>query len=119
MTGYLTCKDGYKGDSFNLVIPNLEILSVFRKSFIEQFKRANTKYTTSVFEFYNALQNGDAASVKEFFESYLKTYASVRNANARRGKKKISIKVFSLVCLCLKEIGEPKLSLNMEMAMQI
>lgn len=87
MTGYLTCKDGYKGDSFNLVIPNLEILSVFRKSFIEQFKRANTKYTTSVFEFYNALQNGDAASVKEFFESYLKTYASVRNANARRGKK--------------------------------
>lgn len=66
MTGYLTCKDGYKGDSFNLVIPNLEILSVFRKSFIEQFKRANTKYTTSVFEFYNALQNGDAASVKEF-----------------------------------------------------
>lgn len=38
MTGYLTGKDGYENDTFNLVVPNLEILSVFQTCYNNRLK---------------------------------------------------------------------------------
>lgn len=102
MTGYLTCKNGYDDNTYNLSVPNLEIRSVIQEIFIDRFKNANTIYTNSVLDFYNALQEGDVACVKEFFCEYLKNYVSIRNANARAGKKEKFYQGLFLGMLILK-----------------
>lgn len=87
MTGYLTCRSGYYGNEFDLVIPNKEIASIVEDTIIAKFDRANNDGARRLARFCNALQDGEPDVVEAIFNEYLKNSISINDTRVRDGKK--------------------------------
>src|SRR5699024_7406514 len=74
MTGYLTRQEPADGDRYKLVIPNLEIRSIFIRQIMAMFKKEVAKDGKLLESFCNALEQGNAAAVEKFFSYYSKKY---------------------------------------------
>ena len=58
-TGYLTSKEAVGEDVYSLVIPNLEIRTIFVEQVMEWFQEEARKDTPMLDEFCQAIANGD------------------------------------------------------------
>lgn len=87
MTGYLTRQESADGDRYKLVIPNLEIRSIFIRQIMAMFKKEVAKDGKLLESFCNALEQGNAAEVEKFFSSYLKKSISIRDTFVQKTLK--------------------------------
>lgn len=87
MTGYLTRQEPADGDRYKLVIPNLEIRSIFIRQIMAMFKKEVAKDGKLLESFCNALEQGNAAEVEKFFSSYLKKSISIRDTFVQKTLK--------------------------------
>ena len=87
MTGYLTRQEPADGDRYKLVIPNLEIRSIFIRQIMAMFKKEVAKDGKLLESFCNALEQGNAAEVEKLFSSYLKKSISIRNTFVQKTLK--------------------------------
>lgn len=87
MTGYLTRQEPADGDRYKLVIPNLEIRSIFIRQIMAMFKKEVAKDGKLLESFCNALEQGNAAEVEKLFSSYLKKSISIRDTFVQKTLK--------------------------------
>ena len=87
MTGYLTKQEPADGDRYKLVIPNLEIRSIFIRQIMAMFKKEVAKDGKLLESFCNALEQGNAAEVEKLFSSYLKKSISIRDTFVQKTLK--------------------------------
>lgn len=87
MTGYLTRQEPADGDRYKLVIPNLEIRSIFIRQIMAMFKKEVSKDGKLLESFCNALEQGNAAEVEKLFSSYLKKSISIRDTFVQKTLK--------------------------------
>lgn len=87
MTGYLTRQESADGDRYKLVIPNLEIRSIFIRQIMAMFKKEVAKDGKLLESFCNALEQGNAAEVEKLFSSYLKKSISIRDTFVQKTLK--------------------------------
>lgn len=87
MTGYLTRQEPADGDRYKLVIPNLEIRSIFIRQIMAMFKKEVSKDGKLLESFCNALEQGNAAEVEKLFSSYLKKSISTRDTFVQKTLK--------------------------------
>ena len=87
MTGYLTTQEPADGDRYKLVIPNLEIRSIFIRQIMAMFKKEVSKDGKLLESFCNALEQGNAAEVEKLFSSYLKKSISIRDTFVQKTLK--------------------------------
>lgn len=87
MTGYLTRREPADGDRYKLVIPNLEIRSIFIRQIMAMFKKEVAKDGKLLESFCNALEQGNAAEVEKLFSSYLKKSISIRDTFVQKTLK--------------------------------
>lgn len=87
MTGYLTRQEPADGDRYKLVIPNLEIRSIFIRQIMSMFKKEVAKDGKLLESFCNALEQGNAAEVEKLFSSYLKKSISIRDTFVQKTLK--------------------------------
>lgn len=87
MTGYLTRQESANGDRYKLVIPNLEIRSIFIRQIMAMFKKEVAKDGKLLESFCNALEQGNAAEVEKLFSSYLKKSISIRDTFVQKTLK--------------------------------
>lgn len=87
MTGYLTRQEPADGDRYKLVIPNLEIRSIFIRQIMAMFKKEVSKDEKLLESFCNALEQGNAAEVEKLFSSYLKKSISIRDTFVQKTLK--------------------------------
>lgn len=86
-TGYLTSKEAVGEDVYSLVIPNLEIRTIFVEQVMEWFQEEARKDTPMLDEFCQAFANGDGGNVERLFTAYLKKTISIRDTSVRKAKK--------------------------------
>lgn len=86
-TGYLTQRGKPDGDNFRLVIPNVEIRKIFTSQIMELFKESVPKNGEALRNFCQALRNGDAKSVENLLEEYLRKTISIRDTFVKRQMK--------------------------------
>lgn len=86
-TGYLTTRGESEGSRFPLVIPNLEIRSIFTDQIMELFKENVKKDGASMEGLCRAFLLGDAADAQVRFTGYLKKTISIRDTFARKDLK--------------------------------
>lgn len=86
-TGYLTIQGKPDGNMFQLVIPNMEIRSLFTGQIMKLFRENTRKDGDAVNRFCEALKSGDAASVEKQFTDYLKKTISIRDTFVRKPTK--------------------------------
>lgn len=87
MTGYLTRQESADGDRYKLVIPNLEIRSIFIRQIMAMFKKEVAKDGKLLESFCNALEQGNASEVEKLFSSYLKKSISIRDTFVQKTLK--------------------------------
>ena len=87
MTGYLTRQEPADGDRYKLVIPNLEVRSIFIRQIMAMFKKEVAKDGKLLESFCNALEQGNAAEVEKLFSSYLKKSISIRDTFVQKTLK--------------------------------
>ena len=87
MTGYLTQRGITKDGRYKLVIPNMEIRSIFIRQIISLFKEDVAKDGELLKNFCDALQTGNASKVQRLFQSYMKKTISIRDTFVRRPTK--------------------------------
>lgn len=87
MTGYLTRQEPADGDRYKLVIPNLEIRSIFIRQIMAMFKKEVAKDGKLLESFCNALEQGNTAEVEKLFSSYLKKSISIRDTFVQKTLK--------------------------------
>ena len=86
-TGYLTVREKIEGDTFCLIIPNLEIRQIFVKQIMEWFREEAVQDTSRLDDFCDAFAAGDAPAVESAFNAYLARTISIRDTGARRDRK--------------------------------
>ncbi len=86
-TGYLTKQGKPDGNMFQLVIPNMEIRSLFTGQIMKLFRENTRKDGDAVNRFCEALKSGDAAGVEKQFTDYLKKTISIRDTFVRKPTK--------------------------------
>ena len=86
-TGYLTQRGKAMSDTFQLVIPNMEIRKIFTRKIIELFKENVCKDGETLNIFCKVLKNGDARGVEKQFTEYLKKTISIRDTFVRKQTK--------------------------------
>ena len=102
-TGYLTQRGKAMSDTFQLVIPNMEIRKIFTRKIIELFKENVCKDGETLNIFCKALKNGDARGVERQFTEYLKKTISIRNTFVRKQTKENFYRGILLEILGFKE----------------
>ncbi len=102
-TGYLTQRGRTDGNLFRLVIPNLEIRNIFTTQIMSWFKENAAKDGKTLNLFCEALKQGNAEKVEEYFTGYLKKTISIRDTFVRKDLKENFFHGILLGILGLKE----------------
>ena len=71
-TGYLTQRGRAEGNTFQLVIPNMEIRNIYTSQIMNWFKENVAKDGETLEILCDALYQGNAGKVEEYFTAYLK-----------------------------------------------
>jgi len=87
MTGYLTVKERVSAKKYRLAIPNAEIRDLFFIHISEWFKEKVRKNPDELEYFCDAIIAGDSEAVQRMLTTYLRKTISVRDYNAKDGKK--------------------------------
>ncbi len=82
-TGYLTQQEYTDSDTLPLVIPNMEIRSIFTSQVMEFFQENARKDSVSLGAFCQAFQDGDAEEIERHLRQYLEQAIGLRD-NAQR-----------------------------------
>lgn len=86
-TGYLTQRGKTEDGKYLLAIPNLEVQKIFEIQIMEWFEESARQEPERLKDFCRAFLEGNAASVEEQFNAWLKQTISIRDTAARRDKK--------------------------------
>ena len=86
-TGYLTQRGKPEGKKLQLVIPNLEIRSIFEEQVMEWFRESVQRDGMALAEFCEVLKDGNAAGVEKKFSSYLRKTISIRDTFVKNRKE--------------------------------
>lgn len=87
-TGYLTTKRKIDARLFELTIPNREVHEIFVAQVQEWFEESVARGKPGrLKEFTKALKRGEARTVQELFNTYLKETISIRDSFSRKEKK--------------------------------
>ena len=102
-TGYLTQRGRAEDNVFHLVIPNLEIRKIYTFQIMSWFKENAARDGKFLNLFCDALQQGNAEKVEEYFTAYLKKTISIRDTFVRKELKENFFHGILLGILGLKE----------------
>lgn len=102
-TGYLTQRGRADGNTFRLVIPNMEIRNIYTSQIMSWLKENVAKDGESLGFLCDALQEGNAPKVEEYFTAYLKKTISIRDTFARKNLKENFFHGILLGILGMKE----------------
>ena len=86
-TGYLTQRGRAAGDTFQLVIPNMEIRKIFTAQIMEFFKENVPKNGVLLNTFCEALRNGETETIEKCLCDYLRRTISIRDTFVRKKMK--------------------------------
>ena len=86
-TGYLTQNGNPEEDVYDLVIPNLEIRSIFVKQIREWFDEETVRDGGVLNAFCLAFKEGDAQTIEKMFQAYLMKTISIRDTNVQKNRK--------------------------------
>lgn len=86
-TGYLTQRGKTEDGKYLLAIPNLEVQKIFEIQIMEWFEESARQEPERLKDFCRAFLEGNAASVEEQFNAWLKQTISIRDTAAHRDKK--------------------------------
>lgn len=87
MTGYLTYHGKPENNRFCLAIPNLEIRNIFTTQIMEYFRKNVQADGKTLKSFCDALEQGDAETVEEILQLYLKKTISIRDTFVQKQMK--------------------------------
>lgn len=87
MTGYLTYHGKPENNRFCLAIPNLEIRNIFTTQIMEYFRKNLQADGKTLKSFCDALEQGDAETVEEILQQYLKKTISIRDTFVQKQMK--------------------------------
>lgn len=87
MTGYLTYHGKTENNRFCLAIPNLEIRNIFTTQIMEYFRKNVQADGKTLKSFCDALEQGDAETVEEILQQYLKKTISIRDTFVQKQMK--------------------------------
>lgn len=87
MTGYLTYHGKPENNRFCLAIPNLEIRNIFTTQIMEYFQKNVQADGKTLKSFCDALEQGDAETVEEILQQYLKKTISIRDTFVQKQMK--------------------------------
>ncbi len=87
MTGYLTPIKQNPDGSLELVIPNEEVKTITKEQISRWFSEKIVSDYSSLEQFYDALEKGDVRFVERFLNGNLSRSISIRDSQAREGKK--------------------------------
>lgn len=87
MTGYLTYHGKTENNRFCLAIPNLEIRNIFTTQIMEYFRKNVQADGKTLKSFCDALEQGDAETVEEILQLYLKKTISIRDTFVQKQMK--------------------------------
>ena len=87
MTGYLTYHGKPENNRFCLAIPNLEIRNIFTTQIMEYFRKNVQADGKTRKSFCDALEQGDAETVEEILQQYLKKTISIRDTFVQKQMK--------------------------------
>lgn len=102
-TGYLTQRGRAEGNRFRLVIPNMEIRNIYTSQIMNWLKANVAKDGETLGLLCDALQQGNAPKVEEYFTAYLKKTISIRDTFARKNLKENFFHGILLGILGMKE----------------
>ena len=102
-TGYLTQRGRADGNTFQLVIPNMEIRNIYTSQIMNWFKENAAKDGETLEFLCDALYQGNAGKVEECFTAYLRKTISIRDTFARRNLKENFFHGILLGILGMKE----------------
>lgn len=102
-TGYLTQRGRADGNTFRLVIPNMEIRSIYTSQIMNWFKENAAKDGETLELLCDAFLQGNAAKVEEYFTAYLKKTISIRDTFSRKNLKENFFHGILLGILGMKE----------------
>lgn len=102
-TGYLTQCGRAEGNRFRLVIPNMEIRNIYTSQIMNWLKANVAKDGETLGLLCDALQQGNAPKVEEYFTAYLKKTISIRDTFARKNLKENFFHGILLGILGMKE----------------
>lgn len=102
-TGYLTQRGRADGNMFHLVIPNMEIRNIYTSQIMSWLKENVAKDGETLGLLCDALQQGNAPKVEEYFTAYLKKTISIRDTFARKNLKENFFHGILLGILRMKE----------------
>ena len=102
-TGYLTQRGRAEGNRFRLVIPNMEIRNIYTSQIMNWLKENVAKDGETLGFLCDALQQGNAPKVEEYFTAYLKKTISIRDTFARKNLKENFFHGILLGILGMKE----------------
>lgn len=102
-TGYLTQRGRTEGNRFRLVIPNMEIRNIYTSQIMNWLKENVAKDGETLGFLCDALQQGNAQKVEEYFTAYLKKTISIRDTFARKNLKENFFHGILLGILGMKE----------------
>lgn len=87
MRGYLTYHGKPENNRFCLAIPNLEIRNIFTTQIMDYFRKNVQADGKTLKSFCDALEQGDAETVEEILQQYLKKTISIRDTFVQKQMK--------------------------------
>lgn len=102
-TGYLTQKGKVEANRYKLAIPNMEIRSIYTSQIMAFFQETVKKDGQLLADFCNALEQGNAVSVEEYLNQYLRKTISIRDTFVKKQLKENFYHGILLGILGLKE----------------
>lgn len=85
--GYLTEIGETETGQYRLIIPNKEVLGIYKKKIHSWFKVKITSNTTNWKNFCTAIENGDAEGVQNIFNAFLAESISIRDTFVKKEMK--------------------------------
>ncbi len=86
-TGYLTVADRLENGCYRLVIPNREILGIYKKKILSWFKIEVTNKKAKWQDFCSAIKEGKAKEVQVLFNEFMAETISIRDTCVKKSMK--------------------------------